>query len=105
MVERLRIQRERLPWWSSCLDYRLPLLGTWVQSLVGKLRSFMHVVWPKEKKNTKKGSLLFCYIAVLSSERIFSRNIIDKGLYIEFIEKFWKLLRKNRQPRRKIGKK
>ena len=59
----------------------------------------------KRKKNTKKGSLLFCYIAVLSSERVFSRNIIDKGLYIEFIEKFWKLLRKNRQPRRKIGKK
>ena len=64
----------------------------------------MHVAWPKEK-NTKKGSLLFFYIAVLSRKRIFSRNIIDKGLYIEFIETFWELLRKNRQPRRKIGKK
>ena len=39
---------------------------------------------------------------ISSRERILSRNIIGKGLYVEYVETSWKLIRKNRQPRRKI---
>ena len=38
-----------------------PGVGTWVQSLVGKLRAFMHIAWPKEKKSQRKG---LCYFAI-----------------------------------------
>lgn len=43
---------------------------------------------------------------ISSRERMFSKNITEKGLYVEYIGNSWKSVRKkNRQHRRKMGKK
>ena len=43
----------RLPWWSSDQDSTLPVHGTWVQSLVGELRSHIPLSMAKKKKKKK----------------------------------------------------
>ena len=48
-----------------------PGVGTWVQSLVGKLRSFMHVACPKEKNHKERVFAILLYFCIKQGEDIF----------------------------------
>ena len=50
----LKLKWRGLSWWSSGSNFRLPLQGTWVQSLVKELRSYMPQGVAKEFKNINK---------------------------------------------------
>ena len=53
-VQKLKIETEGLPWWSSDYDsMQFPPQGAWVRSLVEELRScLLHCMVKKKKKNS-----------------------------------------------------
>ena len=58
-LQQLSSRAEGLPWWLSGKDSALPTQGSWIQSLVQKLRCCM--VQSKRKKQKVSSQLYCCY--------------------------------------------